>query len=135
MMFRLKQSPRRVRAQAVAALGQWLDSIDIDPNSPCRGGTAVGTLFGRLMVEHGNTAVTIQDDKTLLVGSSSIAPSEARAYIWGVTEEIVTIPDEEPEELEEPEEVEEAEDELEEEEEEERVDEPEGEDDEVEDDE
>jgi hypothetical protein len=93
--------------QAINELAKWLqDACKVDPAEPCRGSTAVQTLFGRLILEYGNTAISFRGNHLLVGKDGLLVPEGIREFIWGVTQEIVTVDDEELEtapELEEPE--------------------------------
>jgi len=94
-MFRLRARPNRARMQAVTELARWLqESCHVDPAEPCRGSTAVQILFGRLVLEHGNTAASYHGDHLLVGKDTVISPDDVREFIWGVSKEIVTVKDE-----------------------------------------
>jgi len=94
-MFRLRARPNRARMAAITELARWLQDVcKVDPAEPCRGSTAVQVLFGRLVLEHGNTAASYHGDH-LLVGKGAVfAPEDIREYIWGISQEVVTVSDE-----------------------------------------
>jgi len=93
--MRLRARPNRARMQGITELAKWLKNVcEIDPNESCRGTTAVQVLFGRLIVEYGNTALAYHGDHLIVGADGVFAPESIREYIWGVSTEIVTVSDE-----------------------------------------